>query len=359
MVLAQNPVKSGTNSTKEMTTGEFVVFLMEKFGMLESQAKTAAFHHPPDQRELIVILNEEMPKISFRAISNLLRQHPLDNIYKNLRVLEEREIPLSIRLLGIPPVTLEKNIETIEKNGYDPKQFIPVLGADPSNLKENIETCKKRNINPTYLIPILILGASPPQFMEFLETPPAERTIKYGFLAVARYAFTDDAMKKHFYDLVTTLNPHEQKAFNEIGQKIENRGYITKKEMQEIFKQHVASHYPDAVLSRLDNILSSFVKDRGFERWEEMAMSDRSASLHKKLITEQELARRPAWEPAKQELPGPTQEEKKATLEYLNRLLPQYTEDVRNDIMLLLRGPKEKQWEIIRKYEQDIQKSQT
>ncbi|MCX6776302.1 MAG: hypothetical protein NT130_05645 [Candidatus Micrarchaeota archaeon] len=356
MVLAQKP-DFGSSSKKELTTKEFVDFLVKKFGMSEGQAKREAFHHPPEQRELIMTLKEKMPETSFRTISNLLRQHPLDKIYKNLRVLEEHKIPPSVRLLGVPPVTLEKNIETLEENGYDPKQFILVLGANHSNLKENIKTSQERRINPAELTPISILGASPSEFREFLETPPAERTTKYAFLAVARYEFSDDAMKECFYDLVTRLHPHEQEAFKEIGHKIENEGDITKKEMQKIFKEHVTSRYPSAVLGRLDNILSSVVKDRGLEKWEEMRISlNVPAFLRKKLREKQDnLAGHPAWKSAKQESPGPSQEEKKATLEHLNRLLQQHEKDVGEDIMLLLRGTEEQKREIVDKYRDKMQ----
>jgi len=355
LLLTQKREESDSSSKKEVTTNKFVKFLVDKFGMSEDQARKEAFLHPPKQRELIITLKKKMPETPFQTVSNLLRQHPLDKIYKNLGVLEGHKIPPSVRLLGIPSVTLEKNIETLEENGYDPKQFTLVLGADHSNLSENIKTSQKRGINPAELTPILILGASPEEFGEFLETPLAERATKYAFLAVARYAFSDDAMKECFHDLVTRLQPSEQEAFKEIGQKIENEGDITKKEMQEIFKKHVTSRHPDAVLVRLDNVLSSFVKDRGLERWEERRISlDVPALLRKKLREKRKLAGPPAWKSAKQESPGPTQEEIETTLEHLNRLLQQHEKGVGEDIMLLLRGTEEQQREIIGKYRDKI-----
>ena len=86
-----------------------------------------------------------------------------------------------------------------------------------------------------------------------------ERAVKYSF-----------ADKKQFYYLITRLSPDEQKAFTKIGQKIEDEGYITSKQMKEIFKGHmpafILDNFPQRVEKKLYIILKYFVDNGGLEK---------------------------------------------------------------------------------------------
>jgi len=274
MVFAQKP-QIGTSSKKEVTTKEFVAFLVKEFGMQEGKARKEAFVHP-DNRELIMTLKKEIPQASFIAIDDHLR-HP-DHAISQLRTLSEHNITPSIRLLGVEPLNLKRNIRTIEENKLSIDQPMQLLMSKPCNVEKNIETLKKKRQDPKQFISAL--GASPSEFKEFLKTPPAERTTLYH-PTISRYKFSDDAMKKRFDYLITRLSPDEQEVFKEIGKNIDGNGGMTKNEMWEIFKKRFENRHSGAALARLDVNVSYLVKDGGLERWEEMeTLLNRPALLH-------------------------------------------------------------------------------
>ncbi|MCX6775935.1 MAG: hypothetical protein NT130_03755 [Candidatus Micrarchaeota archaeon] len=401
MVVAKKPDESGSSSKKELTTKEFVDFLVKEFGMSEGEARRQAFLHPPDQRELIKKLKEEMPKASFKGLTTLLTRVPLDNLLENIKTLEEHKLHLkSIEVLRGNPTNLKENIKTLEEHKLPLNQYIAVLRGNPTNLKENIKTLEehklplsksmevllgnptnlkeniktleehklplsksmealRRNptnlkenfktleehkINPTDLTTTYLLGMSPTKFMKILATPKKEK--------ITTYSFSD---KIQFEYLATRLHPDEQKAFNEIGKNIEEKGGLNRDEMEEIFKKHVASRNLIAASERLDTILQTVVKDGGLEKWEEMKISLNVPDfLRKKLREKQDKFAGHLASKIKQESLGPAQEEIETTIKYLQSQ-HQKDRDMLQDMAYLMHRYKDEQTrELIDKYRDKV-----
>ncbi|MCX6777224.1 MAG: hypothetical protein NTY73_04635 [Candidatus Micrarchaeota archaeon] len=91
---------------------ELVKWLMDKFGMSKPDAGYRAYSFTSEQEELIKMLRKMLPEEPFETLNKLLTEVPPDTLRKNLKILEEYDVP--------------------------PSQLIPFLSEKTQDLEESI-----------------------------------------------------------------------------------------------------------------------------------------------------------------------------------------------------------------------------